>query len=415
MKIETGLFLDRFLSYVKIDTQSDPKSTSYPSTEKQLNLSRKLVGELKDLNLEEVELTKDGYVMATLPSNVAHNVPVVGLIAHVDTAPDVTGENVNPVIHKNYNGKDIVLPKDTSVVISPKDNPDLKNMVGFDIITTDGTTLLGADNKAGVAEIMGALQYLKENPEIKHGKLRIGFTVDEEIGAGVDHFDVEHFGADFAYTIDGGPAGEVEDETFCADAATVNIFGVNVHPGYAKNKMINGLKIAADLIEQLPKDSLSPETTAGREGYVHPNSIRGNVENLSIDFIVRDFTDDGIKEKEKYLQSLVEKLNVKYAPAKVEILFKEQYRNMKYKVNEYPEVMDNAMEAVKRSGLEAKHGLIRGGTDGARLSYMGLPTPNVFTGGHNFHSKKEWIAIQDMQKAVETIVNLVQVWAERAH
>jgi len=411
--IETRFFLNRFLNYVKIDTQSDPKSQSFPSTEKQLNLSRKLIGELKELNLEDVELTKDGYVMATLPSNVSHDVPVVGLIAHVDTAPDVTGENVDPIIHKNYDGKDIVLPKDTSVVISPDDNPDLKNMLGYDIITTDGTTLLGADNKAGIAEIMGALQYLKENPELKHGKIRIGFTVDEEIGAGVDYFDVEHFGAQYAYTIDGGPAGEVEDETFCADAGTVNIFGVNVHPGYAKNKMINGLKIAAELIEQLPKDTLSPETTDGRDGYLHPNSMRGNVENLSIDFIVRDFTIDGIKEKEKYLESLVGNLNNKYTPARVEVQFKEQYRNMKYKIDEFPEVMDNALEAVKRSGLKAKQGLIRGGTDGARLSYMGLPTPNVFTGGHNFHSKKEWIAIQDMQKAVETIVNLVQIWAEK--
>ncbi len=411
--IETRLFLDRFLSYVKIDTQSDPKSQSFPSTEKQLNLSRKLIEELKELKLTHIELTKDGYVMATLPSNVEHKVPVVGLIAHVDTAPDVTGENVNPVIHKNYDGKDIILPKDKSVVISPADNPDLKKMVGYDIITTDGTTLLGADNKAGVAEIMGALQFLKENPDIKHGKIRVGFTVDEEIGAGVDHFDVDHFGAEFAYTIDGGPAGEVEDETFCADAATVNIFGVNVHPGYAKNKMINGLKIASELIGQLPKDSLSPETTEGREGYLHPNNIQGNVEKVTIELLVRDFTVEGLKEKEAYLQSICEKISTKYSPASIEIQFKEFYRNMKYKIDEQPEVMDNALEAVKRSGLEAKRGLIRGGTDGARLSYMGLPTPNVFTGGHNFHSKKEWIAIQDMQKAVETIVHLVQVWAEK--
>jgi tripeptide aminopeptidase len=411
--IETRLFLDRFLNYVKIDTQSDPKSTTYPSTEKQLNLSRKLHEELHELNLEEIELTKDGYVMATLPSNVAHNVPVVGLIAHVDTAPDVTGENINPVIHKNYDGKDIILPKDNSVVISPDNNPDLKGMVGYDIITTDGTTLLGADNKAGVAEIMGALQYLKENRDIKHGKIRIGFTVDEEIGRGVDFFDVAHFGADVAYTIDGGPAGEVEDETFCADSATVKIFGINFHPGYAKNKMINGLKIAADLIEQLPKDSLSPETTEGREGYLHPNTINGNVENLTIDFIVRDFTIDGIKEKENFLQGIVDKLNTKYDPAKIEVEFKEQYRNMKYHIDQHPKVMENAMEAITRSGLKAKHGLIRGGTDGARLSYMGLPTPNIFTGGHNFHSKKEWVAVQDMQKTVETIVNLVQIWAKK--
>ncbi len=410
--IETRLFLERFLNYVKIDTQSDPKSSTYPSTSKQLNLSRQLISELEELSLIEIELTKDGYVMATLPSNVERDVPVIGLIAHVDTAPDVTGENVNPIIHKNYDGKDITLPNDESIVISPTDNPDLKNMLGYDIITTDGTTLLGADNKAGIAEIMGALQYLTENPEIKHGKIRIGFTVDEEIGAGVDHFVFFFFKKKIAYTIVGGPSGEVADETFCADAATIKISGVNVHPGFAKNKMINGLKIAAELIKQLPKDRMSPETTENREGFLHPNSINGNVENLTIDFIVRDFTTEGIKEKEDYLQSIVDQMNTKYAPAGVKVVFKEQYRNMKFKVNEHPEVMTNALEAVKRSGLEAKSGIIRGGTDGSRLSYMGLPTPNIFTGGHNFHSKKEWIAIQDMQKAVETIVNLVQIWSE---
>jgi len=411
--IENRLFLDRFLSYVKIDTQSDPDSVSYPSTAKQLNLSRKLLEELKELGLDEIELTKDGYVLATLTSNVDKNVPVIGLIAHVDTSPDVTGKDVNPIIHKNYDGKQIVLPNDTSVVISPEDNADLKNMVGYDIITTDGTTLLGADNKSGVAEIMGAILYLVENPEIKHGKLRIAFTVDEEIGAGVDHFDVKHFSAQYAYTIDGGPAGEVEDETFCADSATVKVFGVNVHPGYAKNKMINSVKIAAELLELLPKDNMSPETTEERDGYLHPNVIKGNVEKTTIDFIVREFTVDGLKEKENYLQELCRDLSEKHAPAKVKVEFKESYRNMKYKIDKHPQVMEYAMEAVKRAGLEPKKSLIRGGTDGARLSYMGLPTPNVFTGGHNFHSKKEWIAIQDMQKAVETIVHLVQIWAER--
>ncbi|MCB0281567.1 MAG: peptidase T [Calditrichae bacterium] len=412
--ISTRLFLDRFLSYVKIDTQSNPKSTTYPSTEKQLNLSRKLTEELKELGMQDVELTKDGYVFATLPANVDHQVPVIGLIAHVDTAPDVTGKDVNPIIHKNYQGGDIVLPKDPSVVISPDDNPDLNEMTGFDIITTDGTTLLGADNKAGVAEIMGALQYLKENPGLKHGKIRIAFTVDEEIGAGVDHFDVEYFGASYAYTIDGSAAGEIEDETFCADSATIKIYGVNVHPGYAKNKMINGVKIAAEFIDHLPKDSLSPETTEGREGYVHPNVINGNVELTTIEFIVRDFTMEGLKEKEVFLQNICDDLSKKHHPARVEMEIKEYYRNMKYKIDEHPEVVEYAMEAVNRSGIKARKGLIRGGTDGARLSYMGLPTPNVFTGGHNFHSKKEWVAIQDMQKTVETIVNLVQIWAEKS-
>jgi tripeptide aminopeptidase len=412
--VENRLFLDRFLDYVKIDTQSDPGSSTYPSTAKQLNLSKKLVQELNDLGLQEIELTKDGYVMATLPANIQKEVPVVGFIAHVDTSPDVTGKDVNPVIHKNYNGQPIILPKDTSVVISPEDNPDLKKMQGYDIITTDGTTLLGADNKSGVAEIMGALQYLLENPGISHGKIRIAFTVDEEIGAGVDHFDVKHFGAQFAYTIDGGPAGEVEDETFCADSARIKVYGVNVHPGYAKGKMINSVKIAAELLELLPKDSLSPETTEKRQGYVHPNVIKGNVEETSIDFIIRDFTTDGLKEKEEYLQKMCEDLSEKHTPARVEVEFKEQYRNMKYKIDEAPQVVEYAMEAVKKAGMEPKKSLIRGGTDGARLSYMGLPTPNIFTGGHNFHSKKEWIAVQDMQKAVETIVQLVQIWAERS-
>ena len=411
--IEKNLFLDRFLSYVKIDTQSDPKSSSYPSTEKQLNLSRKLVSELKELGLSEIELTKDGYVFATLPANIDKKVPVIGLIAHVDTAPDVSGANVNPVIHSNYQGGDIVLPNDSSVIISPSDNPDLKTMKGFDIITTDGTTLLGADNKSGVAEIMAAMHYLTENPEIKHGKIRIAFTVDEEIGAGVDHFDVDHFGAQYAYTIDGGAAGEVEDETFCADSATITVFGVNVHPGYAKNKMTNAVKIAAALLNKLPKDTLSPETTDGRQGYVHPNVISGNVEKTAIEFIVRDFTMDGLKEKETYLQKLCDEVAKEHTKARIEIKIKEFYRNMKYKIDEHPQVVEYAMEAVKRAGLKPKNSLIRGGTDGARLSYMGLPTPNIFTGGHNFHSKKEWIAVQDMQKAVETIIHLVQIWSEK--
>jgi tripeptide aminopeptidase len=410
--VENRLFLERFLNYVKIDTQSDPNSNTYPSTEKQLNLSRKLLGELKELGLQDTELTKDGYVLATLPANVEKTVPVIGLIAHVDTSPDVSGQNVNPIIHKNYDGRQIVLPDDPGVIISPADNPDLKNMIGYDIITTDGSTLLGADNKSGVAEIMGAIQYLIENPQIKHGKIRIAFTVDEEIGAGVDHFDVKHFAARYAYTIDGGPAGEVEDETFCADSALVKVSGVNVHPGYAKAKMINSVKIAAEFLERLPKNTMSPETTEKREGYLHPNVIKGNVEETSIEFIVRDFTVDGLNDKENYLQKLCTELSEKYKPARLQVEFKESYRNMKYKIDEHPQVVEYAMEAVKRAGLEPKKSLIRGGTDGARLSYMGLPTPNIFTGGHNFHSKKEWIAVQDMQKAVETIVHLVQIWAE---
>ena len=274
--------------------------------------------------------------------------------------------------------------------------------------------MLGADNKAGVAEIMAAVQYLKEHPEIKHGTIKIAFTVDEEVGKGVDKFDVKAFGADFAYTIDGGTAGEIEDETFCADSVIVTINGVNVHPGYAKGKMINALKIAAELIEELPKDSLSPETTEKRQGYIHPNNIVGNVEKIKIHFLIRDFTLDGLHEKESLLKEMCLALNERFRPAYIELEVKEYYRNMKYKIDEHPQVVKYAMEAVKKSGLKPRKGLVRGGTDGARLSYMGLPTPNIFTGGHNFHSKKEWISVQDMQKAVETIIHLVQIWAEKS-
>ncbi len=412
--VDRSLFLDRFLSYVKFDTQSSEESDTYPSTLKQLELSKHLVKELKDLGLEDVELTEHGYVFATLPANVDHPVPVIGLIAHVDTSPEVSGAGVNPVIHENYQGGDIVLPADTSQVIEYRNNPDLKNCIGHDIITTDGTTLLGADNKAGIAEIMGALTYLIQNPEIKHGKIRVAFTVKSEVGTGTEHFDVKHFGADFAYTIDGEAAGEIEDETFCADTAIVKVKGVNVHPGYAKGKMINGIKIAAEFIDRLPKNSNSPETTEGREGYLHPHAIKGGVELTEITFLVRDFTVEGLKEREKLLAHIARELSDKYNPASVEMEVKESYRNMKYKIDEHPEVVEYALEAVRRSGLEPKKNLIRGGTDGARLSYMGLPTPNVFTGGHNFHSQKEWISIQDMEKAVETIVNLLQIWEEKS-
>jgi len=412
--VEQHSFLDRFLSYVKFDTQSSEESETYPSTLKQLELSKHLVLELKELGLEDVELTEHGYVFATLPSNVDINVPVVGLIAHVDTSPDVSGKGVNPVINKNYQGGDIVLKNDTSQVIEFDMNPALKSCIGHDVITTDGTTLLGADNKAGIAEIMGAVSYLIENPDIKHGKIRIAFTVDEEVGTGTEHFDVKQFGADAAYTIDGETVGEVEDETFCADTAVVKITGVNVHPGYAKNKLISAVKIAADLIEQLPKDSLSPETTEKREGYLHPHAVKGGVELTEVVLLVRDFTVDGLHEKEDYLKNICAELSKKYAPASAQVEIKESYRNMKYKLDDHPEVVNYALEAVERTGIKPIKNLIRGGTDGARLSYMGLPTPNIFTGGHNFHSKKEWISIQDMTKAVETIVHLVQIWMEKS-
>ncbi|APF19942.1 peptidase T [Caldithrix abyssi DSM 13497] len=412
--IERRLFLDRFLNYVKFDTQSSEESETYPSTEKQKELGRYLVKELTEMGLQDVEMDEHGYVFATLPANVDYPVPTIGLIAHMDTSPEVSGANVKPIIHENYQGGDIVLPGDPEQVLKPETDKALKECIGQDIITSDGTTLLGADNKAGIAEIMGALQYLIENPDIKHGKIRVAFTVDEEVGTGTKYFDVKKFGADYAYTIDGESAGEIEDETFCADTAKITIKGVNVHPGYAKGKLINGIKIAAEIIERLPKDSMSPETTEGREGYLHPHAIKGGVELTEIIFLVRDFTVEGLKEKEEFLQKLCDEMNKKYAPASATLTVEESYRNMKYKIDEDPKVVEYAIEAVKRAGLQPKQGLIRGGTDGARLSYMGLLTPNVFTGGHNFHSKKEWICIRDMEKAVETIVHLANIWAEKS-
>jgi tripeptide aminopeptidase len=411
--IGNRLFLDRFLSYVKYDTQSSEDSDTYPSTEKQLELCKKLVQELKDLGLHEVEMTEHGYVFATLLPNVEHIVPTIGFIAHVDTSPEVSGANVKPVKRK-YKGGDIVLKKDKTQVIELKKNPALNDCIKHDIITSDGTTLLGADNKAGIAEIMGAIQYMIENPDVKHGKIRVAFTVDEEVGTGTKYFDVKKYGAEYAYTVDGETAGEIEDETFCADTAIVTIKGVNVHPGYAKGVLVNGIKIAAELLAKLPKDGMSPETTEKREGYLHPHSIKGGVELTEIVFLVRDFEEEGLKEKESFLQMLCNKFQNKYPNSSITLEVKESYRNMKQILNRYPLVVDYAIEAVRRTGLEPKKNLIRGGTDGARLSYMGLPTPNIFTGGHNFHSKQEWISVQHMAKAVETIVHICVIWTERS-
>ncbi len=411
--IDSSLFLERFLSYVKYDTQSSDDTDTYPSTLKQLELSKKLLLELKELGLEDTEITEHGYVFGTLPSNVDHKVPVIGFIAHVDTSPDVSGKDVNPVINKNYQGGDIVLKKDPKQIIEFEMNPALQNCLGHDIITTDGTTLLGADNKAGIAEIMGAMQYLVENPDIKHGKIRIAFTVDEEVGTGTKYFDVDKFAADYAYTIDGETAGEIEDETFCADTATITVKGINVHPGYAKDRLLSAIKIASHLVDQLPRDHLSPETTEKREGFLHPHAINGGVEECQIVFLVRDFDLEGLKEKEKYLENLCKETEKKYPKSSITLEIKESYRNMKIVLDKHPQVIEYAIEAIARTGIRPIKNLIRGGTDGARLSFMGVPTPNIFTGGHNFHSKKEWISVQDMAKAVETIVNLTQIWAEK--
>ncbi|MCU0643439.1 MAG: peptidase T [bacterium] len=404
--------VDRFLKYVRYDTQSEEGSDTYPSTAKQKILGEALVKELIAIGLSDARMDENGYVTATLESNVATQAPTIGLIAHLDTSPDVTGANVNPIVHRKYQGGDIVLPGDPSQIIRLKDNPNLANQIGNIIITSDGTTLLGADNKAGIAEIFDAVHYLVNHPEIKHGTIRIAVTPDEEVGQGTKYFDVKKFGADYAYTIDGGALGEVEDETFCADAVTIKITGKNVHPGYAKNKMISSIKIAAQIIDSLPHDRLSPETTEQREGYVHPNSIMGGVEETTIKLLIRDFSVDGLKQHEQFLKDLIDDVMKNYPGAKLNFTVEESYRNMKYRLDKAPQVVESALEAVRRSGIEPKRSIIRGGTDGAKLSFEGLLTPNIFTGGHNFHSKLEWISIEDMCKAVDVIVNLVQIWAE---
>ena len=404
--------VDRFLKYVKIDTQSDEDSDACPSTEKQKDLSLLLVDELKALGLTDAHMDENGYVMATLPSNTDKDVPVIGFISHVDTSPAVSGTNVNTQIVKNYQGGDITLANGT--VIAEAKNPELKDMLGFDIITTDGTTLLGADDKAGIAEIMDAINYLVTHPDVKHGTIKIGFTPDEEIGRGADKFDVEKFGAKYAYTIDGSTRGEVETETFSADAVVITFNGINVHPGYAKGKLVNAMKVAAHFIESLPKDTLSPETTEGREGYVHPVSLNGNEEKTVVKFIIRDFLADKLKEYEDILKDLCEKAVADYPGSNFEFEVIEQYRNMKYVLDEHPEVENNALESLERLGIKPIQSAIRGGTDGSRLSYMGLPAPNLFAGGHNFHAITEYVAIQDMEASVKNIVTLCQIWEEKA-
>jgi len=406
--------VDRFLKYVKYDTQSDEESTSFPSSEKQKVLSKDLAEELKKMGLEDAHMDEYGYVMATLPSNSDKNVPAIGFIAHVDTSPAVTGANVNPVIHKNYQGGDIKLPKDPSQIILESENPDLKNMKGFDIITTDGTTLLGADNKSGVAEIMDAVNYWLTHPEVKHGPIKICFTPDEEVGRGTEKFDVKKFGAKYAYTVDGQSRGEVESETFSADAVTIKIHGKNIHPGYAKGIMVNAVRVASEFMETLPKDRLSPETTEGREGYVHCTNINGNEELAVLKFIIRDFDTPKLKEYETFLKDLAEKTVKKYPAAKLDFEVNEQYRNMKEILVRHPQVTDYAEQAMKNLNIEPIMHPIRGGTDGSRLSFMGLPCPNIFAGEHSFHSKVEWVAIQDMEMAVKVIIEIAKVWEEKS-
>ena len=405
----------RFLKYVKYDTQSDESSETFPSTEKQKILGADLVKELLEMGLADAAMDEHGYVMATIPANSDKaDVPVVGFIAHMDTSPDVTGENVKPVLHENYDGKDIVLPADNSIVITVADNPELANKAGETIITADGTTLLGADNKSGIAEIFDAAHFLLTHPEVKHGPVRICITPDEEIGQGTKYFDVAKFGAKYAYTVDGEQLGSIENETFCADSLTVEFEGVSIHPGFAKDKLLNSVKIAARFLEKLPQDALSPETTEKKEGYVHPHGITGGVEKTTVKFLLRAFTTEELREQEAYLRTLVDETMTEFPKGKATVTVQESYRNMRYVLDEHPQVLDVAKEAMLRVGLEPEIGSIRGGTDGARLSYMGLPCPNIFAGEHSFHSKREWVSVQDMEKAVQTIVAIAALYEERA-
>jgi tripeptide aminopeptidase len=405
---------ERFLRYVVIDTQSDPASPTCPSTEKQKNLGRLLASELQAMGVDDAHLDEFGYVYATIPATSDKKVPVICFCSHMDTSPDCTGTDVKPQIVRNYRGGDIVLPGDPSQIIRLADQPALADQIGNDIVTSDGTTLLGADNKAGLAEIMDAAQFLMRHPEIKHGVIKILFTPDEEIGRGVDKADLKKLGADFAYTIDGETAGNIEDETFSADAATITIEGVSTHPGFAKGKMEHAIKIAAAIVDRLPKDTCSPETTEGKQGFLHPIGISGALEQATVSLIVRDFTDQGLKEKELLLEDIVKSVMRDFPHSTYRLAIKQQYRNMKQVIDAHPEIIDYAMEAIRRAGLKPVKTSIRGGTDGSRLSFMGLPCPNIFAGEHAFHSRTEWVSVQDMEKAMQTIVHLATIWEERA-
>ncbi|PLK45654.1 peptidase T [Emticicia sp. TH156] len=405
---------DRFLRYVQIDTQSDPNSETNPSTAKQKDLSRLLVEELKAMGIADAHLDEWGYVYATIPANSAKHVPVICFCSHVDTSPDCSGFGVKPLVHEKWDGRDIVLPDDPSQVIRVSEHPDLQQQIGKDIITASGTTLLGADNKAGVAEIMAAAEYLVQHPEIKHGAIKILFTPDEEVGRGTEKVDLQKLGADFAYTMDGETLGTLEDETFSADAVSITINGVSTHPGFAKGKLENALKIAADILAALPKDSLSPETTDGYQGFIHPTQVSGIQEQVKLDFIIRDFKVEGLHEKEAYLKNIVNEVLKSYPNSNAEVTIIEQYRNMKEVLVNYPTVVEYALEAISRAGIKPELRSIRGGTDGSRLSFMGLPCPNIFAGEHAFHSKLEWVSVQDMEKAAEVIINLVKIWEQNS-
>ncbi|MGY5777357.1 peptidase T [Rhizobium sp. LEGMi135b] len=409
----TDTVTDRFLRYVVVDTQSDPTSATQPSTAKQRNLGRILVEELLAIGLGDAHLDEHGYVYATIPSNVDKPVPVICFCSHMDTAPDFTGTNVRPQILRGYSGGDIRLSGDPQQVIRVDEHPALGDQIGNDIITSDGTTLLGADDKAGLAEIVAAAKYLVDNPDIRHGTIKLLFTTDEEIGRGVDKVDLRKLGAQFAYTVDGETAGHIEDETFSADSVEVVIHGVAIHPGFAKGKMENAIRIAGAIIDRLPKD-IAPETTDGRDGFIHPTGVSGSMEKASLGFIIRDFGEPGLVDKETMLEAIVKDVMAAYPGSSHTFTVRHQYRNMKAILDRHPEIVENAVEAIRRAGMTPVRGSIRGGTDGSRLSFMGLPCANIFAGGHAFHSPLEWVSRQDMERAVKTLVELAKVWAERS-
>ncbi|MGB4397823.1 MAG: peptidase T [Daejeonella sp.] len=406
--------VERFIKYTAIDTQSDPSSTTFPSTEKQKDLARVLVSELLEIGLEDAHLDANGYVYATLPSNTEKDVPVICFCSHMDTSPDCSGANVKAIIHKNYQGQNIILPDDETQILKMKDHPDLKDQIGNDIITASGKTLLGADNKAGLAEIMDAVKYLVSHPELKHGTIKVLFTPDEEIGRGVDMVDLEKLKADFAYTVDGETVGSIENETFSADGIKLIIHGVSSHPGFAKGKMESAIKIASQIVACLPKEKLSPESTDGMDGFIHPVALTGSVEEATIEFIIRDFTDIALRSHERILDVIVQEVLEEFPNSSYQLIVEEQYRNMKAVVDQHPKLMELGVKAIERAGLKAKTQSIRGGTDGSRLSFMGLPCPNIFAGEHAFHGKQEWVSVQDMQKAVQTIINLALLWEEES-
>lgn len=410
--------LQRFLRYVQIDTQSDENATSFPSTEKQKVLAELLVEELQALGLQDARMDNWGYVYATLPSNLpshhpaAEKVPTIGLIAHLDTYFGTPGGGVKPQVIRNYSGGDITLSGNPDAVIRFQENPNLGRCLGHTLITSDGTTLLGADDKAGIAEILTALAWMREHPEFLHGPVRVAFTPDEEVGRGTEHFDVEGFGARYAYTLDGSDLGEIEDETFCADSATVTIQGRDVHPGYAKGKMTNAVRVAAEIVARLPKDFL-PETTEGRQPYLHPYDLRGDVSKTEVKFLVRAFSEEELGQQEDTLKRIVKEVEARFPQAKISVSVRKSYRNMAYAIRKDPLVLNIAEEAIRRMGLEPVRKAIRGGTDGARLSFMGILTPNLWAGGQNFHSVQEWVSLEWMAKASEAVLHILQLWLEK--